>query len=166
MSYKVEITAASVSELAGKLLALAATMQSTPADPVMPEVKAADVAAAKPRKAKKAEEVAAEPVGEPATAAAETASSQSDTATAQPEMIEQPETSTSTDVSAESSASEEPAATLDFDKDVAPVVLNAVKTKGREWVQNILSQFGAERASQVDDKLFGELVAALQDGGE
>ena len=41
MSYKIEITASSTSELAGKLLALAATMQTLPSDPVMPEVREA-----------------------------------------------------------------------------------------------------------------------------
>lgn len=160
MSYKVEITAASLSELAGKVLALAATMQTTPVDPVMAEVKAAS----KPRKAKvefTGEEAAERPVREPVIAATETASSQSGIATAQPEPSESSETSPSTGVSSESSASAEP---LDFDKDVAPVVLNAVKVKGKPWVQEVLGQFGVERASQVAAEQLPELVAALTEG--
>jgi hypothetical protein len=55
---------------------------------------------------------------------------------------------------------------LDFDKDVTPVVLDAVKTKGKPWVQDILAQFGVERASQVPDERFGELVDMLKEGLE
>lgn len=164
MSYKVEITAGSVTELAGKLLALAATMQAVPHDPIMPEVKAAETP--KPSRAKKpgkAEEASETPVGEPAADAAETGSSPSDTAAAQPETTVTTETASLTDNSSENSASDRPA--LDFDKDVTPVVLGAVKAKGREWVSSVLSQFGAERASQVPEEQFGELIAALQDGG-
>jgi len=161
MSYKVEITAASLTELAGKVLALAATMQTTAVvDPVMAEVKAAT----KPRKAKAeitGEEVAEKPVGEPAADAAETASFESDTATAPQEASESAETSTSTDASAENSASASDGPALDFDKDVAPVVLNAVKVKGKPWVQEVLAQFGVERASQVASEQLPELVAAL-----
>ena len=154
MSYKVEITAGSVAELAGKLLALAATMQAQQHDPVMPEVKAAE--APKPSRAKQATEAAKEPAGEPASTAEA------------PSPISNSEPVTPIAETAPPPSEPEPAAapTLDFDKDVAPVVLGAVKTKGREWVQGILSQFGAERASQVPEEQFGELVAALQDGGE
>jgi hypothetical protein len=57
-----------------------------------------------------------------------------------------------------------PSKTLDFDKDVAPVVLNAVKVHTKEWVQEVLSQFGVARASQVPDEQLPELVAALRAG--
>lgn len=158
MSYKVEITAATTAELAGKLLALAATMQSTPADPVMPEVKET----AKPKKTgKKAEElgmgwspvkaeadivveVAEEPVGEPETTEPASSGPTEPSPTAPVESV---------------SASAEP---LDFDKDVTPVVLAAVKDKGRDFVTSVLTQFGVERASQVPDEQFGELIALLK----
>ena len=161
MSYKIEITAATTAELAGKLLALAATMHATPADPVMPEVKEA----AKPaKKTKKAEEVAEEqPAGEPATAAGETASLPSDIVTAQPETSESSVTLKNTDVSSENSGSAEAPAPLDFDTDVAPVVLAAVKEKGKPWVQEILSQFGVERASQVPDEQMGEFLNMVRE---
>lgn len=160
MSYKVEITAGSVTELAGKLLALAATMQTTPADPVMPEVKAVEIAyriervepkAAKAKKGK-AEEVAAETAtGTGSIIETEAAAPQADETPTEAIPVSDPEPIAE--------------ATLDFDKDVAPVVLGAVKAKGREWVSSVLSQFGAERASQVPEEQFGELIAALQDGG-
>ena len=158
MSYKIEITAATTAELAGKLLALAAQMSDAPApaDPVMPEVKEA----AKPKRAaKKAEEVTEEPVGEPSTSETSTAPSDTSNASnAQP--TEQPSQTSSTTSSTEPPS--EPAAKLDFDKDVTPVVLKAVKDKGVAWVQEALTQFGVERASQVPEERFPELVAMLQ----
>lgn len=158
MSYKVEITAATTAELAGKLLALAAQMANDHphTDPVMPEVKAADTAARQARKTKKAEEVAQEPAGEPSTSATSTPTS--DTSS---ENKQEPTSSTAPDTE---HPSEEQAVVLDFDKDVAPAVLEAVRVKGKPWVQEILAQFGVERASQVPDERLGELVAALQDG--
>ena len=62
----------------------------------------------------------------------------------------------------------EPAAEspLDFDRDVAPVVIRAVKQRGREYVQDILAQFGVERASQVPDEEMRELVALVAAGLE
>ena len=164
MSYKIEITASSTSELAGKLLALAATMQTLPSDPVMPEVREA----AKPAKKAKPAPVQEEVGNEPAADAEETASSESDTATAQPETSESSETAKNTDVSSANSGSVEPeqapgAKALDFDKDIAPLVLKVVAEKGKPVVQEILAQFGVERASQVPDEQLNELVSALQD---
>ena len=128
MAYKVEVTADSLSELAGKVLALAAQFQVTQAE--------APVAKAPARKAKAAEPapepVAPEPDPEPEAVA--------------PEPTPEPE-----------------AATLDFDKDVAALVLETLAVKGRDVVSGILSQFGVAKASQLDEKLWPELVAALKD---
>lgn len=151
MSYKIEINADSISELAGKLLALAAQMQATPVDPVMPEVREAP----KPKKAKaeKPVEVAEEPVGEPVGApAAKSATDAGDTeslpTTPEPSSIAAP-------------APSEAVVALDFEKDVAPLVLKAVAVKGKPWVQEVLAQFGVERASQVPDDRLPELVAIV-----
>jgi hypothetical protein len=158
MSYKVEITAATTAELAGKLLALAATMQTTPADPVMPEVKET----AKPKKApaRKVEEAAEEPAGEPQTSSGEPSQPAKDTSSGQPaEKSDTPEAAPqSSDLASPAEASEP----LDFEKDVTPVVLAAVKDKGRDFVASVLTQFGVERASQVPDEQFGELIAMLK----
>jgi hypothetical protein len=128
MAYKVEVTADSLSELAGKVLALAAQFQTTQAE--------APVAKAPARKAKAAEPapepVAPEPDPEPEAVA--------------PEPTPEPE-----------------AAALDFDKDVAALVLETLAVKGRDVVSGILSQFGVAKASQLDEKLWPELIAALKD---
>lgn len=128
MAYKVEVTADSLSELAGKVLALAAQFQVTQAE--------APVAKAPARKAK-----AAEPAPEPVAAAPEP-----EAVAPEPEPTPEPE-----------------AATLDFDKDVAALVLETLAVKGRDVVSGILSQFGVAKASQLDEKLWPELVAALKD---
>ena len=52
---------------------------------------------------------------------------------------------------------------LSFELDVTPVVLAVVQTKGKPVVEEILSQFGVARASQLDPARWPELVAALQD---
>jgi hypothetical protein len=62
----------------------------------------------------------------------------------------------------EPSSTPAPAA-LDFDTDVAPHVLAVVQTKGKPAAQEILSQFGVEKASLLDPARWPELVTALQD---
>lgn len=141
MTYRIEINADSLTELAGKVLALAAQLNSPSVDPVMPEVREAS----KPKKAKaeKAEEAGNEPKNAPA---AETIDSQ-------------PTTEEPSSTPAPAPSASEP---LDFDKDVAPAVLALVAAKGKPAVQEILSEYGVERASQVDEDLWPELVATLR----
>lgn len=55
---------------------------------------------------------------------------------------------------------------LDFDKDVAPLVLGYVKSHGKPWVIEVLEQFGVTRASELPAERLGELVAALNDKAE
>ena len=52
--------------------------------------------------------------------------------------------------------------TLDFDTEVAPFVLQVVKEKGKPVAQDILSQFGVEKASLLDPAQWPELVATLK----
>jgi hypothetical protein len=54
------------------------------------------------------------------------------------------------------------ASELDFELDVAPVVLRAVSSKGKPFVQDILSEFGSVRASQLAVDLWPELIARLE----
>lgn len=126
MAYKIEVTADSLSELAGKILAVAAQFQVTQAE--------APVAKAPARKAK-----AAEPAPEPEAPEPEA-----------PEPTPEP-------------APEPEAPALDFDKDVAALVLETLAVKGRDVVSGVLSQFGVAKASQLDEKLWPELIAALKD---
>lgn len=151
MSYEIKITADTITELTGKLLALAAATQpdivsgAATVAPIDTKPKARGTTAAKA----KAPEIVEEKGNavEPEDAAAETTETG-------PEK-------TSTSTSDTERPSEKP---LDFDKDVAPVVLNAVKVHTKEWVQEILSQFGFARASQVPDEQLPELVETLKAG--
>jgi hypothetical protein len=52
---------------------------------------------------------------------------------------------------------------LSFETDVTPVVLAVVQAKGKPVVEEILSQFGVARASQLDPARWPELLAALKD---
>ena len=133
MAYKIEVTADSLSELAGKVLALAAQFQVTQVE--------APVAKAPARKAK-----AAEPAPEPVAAAPEPVAAAPEPEAVAPEPTPEPE-----------------APVLDFDKDVAALVLETLAVKGRDVVSGILSQFGVAKASQLDEKLWPELIAALKD---
>lgn len=146
---KIEVTGNSIGEVADKLLAIGANLRGSAivegARAAVNAMQAMGVAEAAP----------VDPT--PAPAVAETVSSPSDTATAQPETIAQPETSTNNDASAASSASE-----LNFDIDVAPHVLQVVKEKGKPVAQEILSQFGVEKASLLDPTLWPELVDQLK----
>lgn len=146
MSYKIEINADTLNELGGKLLALASQFHS---DPVMPEVREVEDKPKRTRKAKAEQEDAgnAAQSAEPTTehTAAETSEATTDG------------TSTSTAPAAAETAA------LDFEKDVAPVVIDAVGKIGKEGVTGVLSQFGANRASEVDPAQWGELVDALKD---
>jgi hypothetical protein len=66
----------------------------------------------------------------------------------------------------ETSSTPAPAASvseLSFETDVTPVVLAVVQTKGKPAVEEILSQFGVARASQLDPARWPELLAALKD---
>ena len=72
------------------------------------------------------------------------------------------EVSDSQPTTTEPSSTPAPAA-LDFDTDVAPHVLAVVQTRGKPAAQEILSQFGVEKASLLDPARWPELVTALQD---
>ena len=132
MTYRVEITADSLVELAGRVSALAAQLQATTA----PHAYVAPVPVKDPTPAKTAANkivalmaaAAAEPVAEDAA----------------PEVRENP------------------VAALDFDTEVAPHVLELVKAKGKPAAQDILSQFGVEKASLLDPVRWPKLVAALK----
>ena len=76
------------------------------------------------------------------------------------------EVSESQPTTTEPSSTPAPAASvseLSFETDVTPVVLAVVQTKGKPVVEEILSQFGVARASQLDPARWPELLAALKD---
>ena len=152
---KIEVTGNSIGEVADKLLAIGGSLQANdkltfntkdryaydwantepdenPSDPIMPEV--AEMAAVDPTPAPKS-----------APAAEVTENQQT---TQEPSSTPAPAPS----------ASEE----LNFETDVAPLVLQVVKEKGKPAAQEILSQFGVEKASAIDPAQWPELVEALK----
>ena len=161
MSYKIEITAETITELTGKLLALAAATQP---DVVHGTAQIVPIDT-KPKRSGKAAAPANTAAGTGSStetktdaAPAEPATQSADVGNAAAPATEQEQTT------AKPAELETPVNSLDFDKDVAPVVLNAVKVHTKEWVQEVLSQFGVARASQVPDEQLQELVDALKAG--
>jgi hypothetical protein len=120
--YKIEITADTLAELAGKVMSLAVKLHPT-----------ADV------------ERAYAPPAEPVEI--------------NPVAPTQPVTSI-TPAKTEEVMPEAPA--LTFEKDVAPVVLRAVATKGKPFVETAMAEFGVERASQLDAARWAELIDRLE----
>lgn len=156
MSYKIEITAGTMTELGGKLLALASQFHATPADPVMPEVREATKPTKKAAKGKAEETDASIAAGTGSTTdkvEERPAVAPEATAPAEPSATE----------SVEEAVTEAAPPPLDFYEDVAPLVQRVVASKGKPPVQAILAQFGVERASEIDDKLWPELIALLRD---
>ena len=154
---KIEVTGNSIGEVADKLLAIGGSLQANdkltfntkdryaydwanaepdenPSDPIMPEV--AEMAPADPTNGGSAS---------PANAA---------------EGPEPHSTEHSAPLATETS--EPPAPALNFETDVAPYVLQVVKEKGKPAAQEILSQFGVEKASTLDPAQWPELVEALK----
>ena len=159
MSINLQITADSPDELFTTLRGLVAGLSTGTAPVAIAAAQAAPVTAsattAAPAKATRtratkepeapvvAEEIstadAEEPTPEPETPASEV-------------VIEQPRIETP-----------EGNGALDFDEDVAPHVLNAVQTKGKAWVMDLLGEFGVGKASELDADRWPELVERLKD---
>ena len=159
---KIEVTGNSIGEVADKLLAIGGSLLATDhqriadkalreemcsgsIDPIMPEL---------------LDEIVFEPgvVVGPAPEVAEEAPAPlpSSGQTEAPQPTEE-KASASSPTEASDAPSE-----LNFDTDVAPYVLQVVKEKGKPVAQEILSQFGVEKASLLDPALWPELVNALK----
>lgn len=148
MSIRIEVTGDSLPEIADKLLALASqfSKQAVPFDP--PAAPVED----KPKQTRKSKNPDKAPAAEAEQAGAGNAET---AATEQAHAEPAAQTASTPDVPSETPA-------LDFDKDVAPVVIEAVQKAGRDGVSAILSEFGAERASEVDPAQWPELVERLK----
>ena len=144
---KIEVTGKSIAEVSDKLLAIGASLQRTVSHDADNAAREALQAKRDAAKKEVAEAAPVDPTPAPKSApAAEAVES--------PPTTEQP----STTPAPSASASE-----LNFDTDVAPIVLQVVKDKGKPAVQAILEQFGVERASQLDPARWPELIAQLKD---
>lgn len=170
MTYRIEIKAETLAELAGKAYAFAVGVQSASRAEWSPikaeadiELEVAEAAPENPTPAPKSapsvetsenQPTTEEPSTTPAPTAEDPASS-GQTEAPQP-------TEEKASASSPTEASDTPSE-LNFDTDVAPIVLQVVKEKGKPVVQEILEQFGVERASQLDPARWPELVAKLGD---
>ena len=147
---KIEVTGNSIPEVADKLIAIGHSLRNTAindaynvAREAMQTKRDAKLEATMPELR---EEIFEPTVGNaPSEAASSGATEASPTAPSGPEP-EAPNTG-------------EP---LNFELDVARVVLRAVATKGKPFVQGVLAEFGGARASDLNDNLWPELIARLE----
>lgn len=159
MTIRIEVTGDSLPEVADKLLAIGSSLRnqaSYEADNAVREELQAKRSAA-PRKTKKVEPVTEEEDAGNSSASADTEASSSP-ASSQDSGDEKSDSGQT----APADASPSDAPELDFDKEVAPVVIDAVQRLGKPAVSALLSEFGVERASEVDPSLYGELVERLK----
>jgi hypothetical protein len=149
MTYRIEITAETLTELAGKTLALAAQFQVTAADPVMPEVKAAT---RKPKPAK-----VEEPQADEGNAPSEAVSSGETEASPTVQSGTEPETPTTGEP-------QEPAALeINVIRDVQPLVLSAIDKTSKERISALIQSYGAERVTKLDPSKLPALIADLKE---
>lgn len=139
---KIEVTGNSIPEVADKLIAIGRSLRND-ADNVARIAMQTERDALMPELREAAEKAPSDPTPSEAVSSGETEASPTAPSGTEPEA---PTTG-------------EP---LDFELDVAPVVLRAVGSKGKPFVQEILSQFGSERASHIDETLWPELIARLE----
>jgi hypothetical protein len=135
---KIEVTGNSIPEVADKLLAIGASLRASGT--------LVEVAEAAPTPKPQA----------PLTKSSTPAESTSNGPLSDQNALEEAKSSDPTPAPAPS------ASELDFELDVAPVVLRAVSSKGKPFVQDILSEFGSVRASQLAVDLWPELIARLE----
>ena len=140
---KIEVTGNSIPEVADKLLAIGASLQGIKS--TMPHAWS-DIKPDADIILEVAEAAPVDPTSSTSAIAADVLSSQP--TTREPSTTPAPAPS---------------ASELSFETDVTPVVLAVVQTKGKPVVEEILSQFGVARASQLDPARWPELLAALKD---
>lgn len=139
---KIEVTGNSIGEVADKLIAIGSSLRNA-AVTSAPQGKTKQIDAIMPELR---EEIFEPSVGNaPSEAVSSGATEASPTAPSGSE----PETPTTG----------EP---LSFELDVAPVVLRAVALKTKSFVQDVLSEFGSARASELDPARWPELIARLE----
>ncbi len=146
---KIEVTGNSIPEVADKLLAIGNILR---VQAVYDADNAAREAMQRKRDAAKVEEIT--------TAAAEIAQTKrSRKPKAEAPVVEEVEVE---EVEVEEAVvGQLETATLDYTKDVMPAVLRAVETQGRERVVALLGSMGVDKASQLPESRWPELMKAL-----
>jgi len=132
MTYRVEVTAATINELSGKLAALASQLKGLPATFDVLKIEAAAVEEPAPP--------APAPAPEPEPAVAGEAPREVDNGWAK-------ETGS--------------ARVYDYNTEVAPRVLEMVSKCGRDAVKELLAKYSVTRASQLDPSHFPSLMDAV-----
>lgn len=150
---KIEVTGASIPEVADKLIAIGRSLQQSDGVALFSAPHPTNDAVPVPDDVSPAalDEVEVEVADE----AAAPLPSSGQTEAPQP-------TEEKASASSPTEASDAPSEPLNFELDVAPIVLRTVAVKGKPFVQDILSEFGAARASDLDDSLWPELVSRLK----
>lgn len=164
--FKIEIQADSIPQLADRLLALGAQL-SIPAEVGLQRTVAA-IGTALAEDAVSATATAAEPAPRKTRATKPKPEPEVEAAKSEAQ-VESMTDAARNEAPAEAEAPEVQAevesgiiaADLDFDKDVAPRVLDLVARKGREAMVKVLDEFGAARASEVDAAQWPELLNKL-----
>ena len=135
MTYRVEVTAATIHELSGKLAALASQLKGLPSTFDVLRVEAAEMPRA----------VAAQPAPAP-----------------EPEPAPAPEPEPAEPEPAEPEPAEnELAGAYDYATEVAPHVLGLVNKRGRDAAKAVLALFDVTTASKLHPSRYGELMAAV-----
>lgn len=177
--YKIEITAETLAELSGKVLSLASKLMSGTATEGRPatkptagfavpdfaiEMQDGNVVSITPLEIEEVlpEEIVFAPEISYAEPAKEVAEAAPVDPTPAPKSAPVATATESQPTTTEPSSTPAPAE-LNFDTDVAPHVLALVKEKDKATAQEILSQFGVEKASLLDPARWPELVTALKD---
>lgn len=162
MTIRIEVTGDSLPEVADKLLALGSSLRS---QAIYDADNAAREALQEKRtartKAKKAIEEA-QPETKQEDAGNPSASADTEASSSPASSQDSGDEKSDSGQTAPADASPSDAPELDFDKEVAPVVIDAVQRLGKPAVSALLSEFGVERASEVDPSLYGELVERLK----
>jgi hypothetical protein len=155
---KIEVTGASLGEVADKLLAIGASLQNT--------ITVYDTPARKtsPKKAEVMPEVAeaapVDPTPAPKSAPVATVS-ESQPTTTEPSSTPAPAASASEDEELE--VVDLPIAPPADEIDLRALVLKVVETRGKPFMEGILSSFGVVKASHVEPARLHELVARCQE---
>jgi hypothetical protein len=144
VSYRIEITAASLEELADKALALGGRLivVHTASAPAQIRAEVAEAA----------------PAPKPQAPSIKSSTPVESTSNGQPSDQNASEEASSSDL-----ASPPKDDVPDFDTVVTPLVLKLVEVKGKPAAQEVLGRFGVVKASQLSSERWQELVNAIND---
>lgn len=148
MSYSITITADSVAELAGRLLAMGAQLAS-PASAAPPTVTPAVRATIVDEKQPEAYIERAKEEVLYVSPAAEEAPQSDDEIVFEPKIEVKPK------------SDPKPQPKLDYVKDVAPLVLKLVEVQGRPAAEAVLAKFNVSRASELKPEDYGKFAATI-----